>query len=151
MARVPNPRKGHNFFLVMGGVDQYLIQEISFPELSVDVVEHGDINFIVKTPGIMKIGAMELKKLSPTEATDNWAVNWLFAAQTPGIGGLIPSALTKDIIIEERDASNQVPVSKILWEGAWVSNVVRGGSTRVTSENRIESVTLQVERPIIII
>jgi hypothetical protein len=150
MARIVNPRKGHNFFLVLGGVDQFLIQEITFPDLSVDVVEHGDINYIVKTPGIMKIGPMELKKLSPTEATDNWALLWLFAAQTPGVGGLIPAALTQSVIIEERDASNMVTVSKILWEGAWVSQVQRAHSTRVASENRIESVTLQVERPIIL-
>jgi len=149
--RVANPRKIHNFFLSIDGVDQFEIQEMSFPELSLDVVEHGDTNYIVKTPGILKIGTIQLKKLKRMETTDTWAITWLFGGQNPIIGGgILPSLLVRTITIEEREASNTITVGRIVWEGAWCSNVGQNAYSRMQSENIIQDITLQVEKPLIL-
>lgn len=148
MARVPNPRKVHNFFLVVNGVDQFEIQEMTFPEISVDVVEHGDTNFIVKTPGLFKIGTIQFKKLKRIETTDSLMIEKLLFAQNPTLGGgALPSTLAENIIIEERDTTNQITVGRILWEGCWISNVGQSAFSRTASENIIQDVTVQVEKP----
>lgn len=74
-----NVAKNFRFALVIAGVDQFLIQKATLPD--VEVTEHlhaGDIGQPdVKTPGKKKIGDLVLTKLIGTANTDTWAWEWM--------------------------------------------------------------------------
>ena len=58
MAQIKNPRKVFNFsFQIMPlPIDPFLAQKVTIPEVSADVVEHGDTNHDIKTAGRVKYG-----------------------------------------------------------------------------------------------
>jgi len=85
-----DPSKVFNFAIEINGIDQFLIQEVQKPSVSVQAAEHGDYNSTIKTAGGVEVGDAELKKIKPTPEGDSFAWLWLNQAQDMNLkrGGL---------------------------------------------------------------
>ena len=147
MAKVANPRKVFQFALDAQGINQYLVQKITPPEVEIESVEHGDTNYDVKTAGKVKTGDMVLEKLKPAEGPDLWAHNWFKQAQDVLLGGgALSQVYKKDLTIRELDPSGKVTLQTHIIEGAWVKKISLNDRDRGASDNSIETVTLSVDR-----
>jgi len=147
MAQVSNPRKGFNFQIEIGGLNQFLAQKVTIPKVEVEKVEHGDTNYNVKTPGRVMVDDLVIEKLSSTPATGNWAWNWLNVAQdTTTGGGLLPLAIKQTVVIREMDATGAVALNTWVLEGCWVTSISNSDLDRMSSDNIIETVTMSVDR-----
>lgn len=77
-----NVAKGFKWLLEIDGIDAMLIQEVTLPDVDVNVIELGrGVNQTnIKVPGKKKVGTLKCKKLIPTDAVEAWAYLWLNAA-----------------------------------------------------------------------
>ena len=82
-AKVKNPRKSFMWSItfVKHPVNPYLFQKITIPEVTVEQVEHADINRDVKTAGRIKIGNLTAEKLETTSGSDTWISDWISSCQ----------------------------------------------------------------------
>lgn len=147
MAQINNPRKVFNFRLELDGVDQFEIQKVTIPEIKIDVVEHGDTNYKVKTGGMISFGDMTLEKLVPMTNVDTNFWDWISTVQDPYVGGgALPDVYMRDIVIKEMDSTGTVTLNKFLCEGCWPHTIKRNDADRMTSDNVLETITLAVTR-----
>jgi len=63
LATPVNPRKKFPWSVEFEGLEPALVQRIKIPVISVDSVEHGSSNILVKTGSMVKIADIELNKL----------------------------------------------------------------------------------------
>ncbi len=79
-----NVSRGYKFIVEIDGIDQLLVQEVTLPEDSVEVVELGaGVNdYAVKLPSRPKIGNITLKKVLSTSKPETWAYDWLEKTKT---------------------------------------------------------------------
>lgn len=147
MAKVANPRKVFNYKVEINGIDQFTIQILKLPTQEVEVVEHGDTNFKVKTGGLVTTGPMEMTRLLPITDSDTVGQNWLLLVQDAFIGGgVLPSVYKQDMVIKELDSTGTTTVNRWIVEGAWPSKIEYSDLDRTKSENYTEKLTLQVDR-----
>lgn len=141
-----NPRKVFNWRIEIDGVDQFEIQTVDLPEISVEVVEHGGPNSKKKTGGLVAFGDIVLEKVKDMLNTGTWATDWLSQVQDYRVGGgLLPDAYKRDIVIKEMDSTGTVTLSKWLCEGCWPNKVKGAKLDRMASDNTIETVTLSTD------
>ena len=146
MAQIADPRKQFNFRVTVQGLNQFLVQDISVPEESADVVEHGDFNFLVKTGGIKKIGKIVLEKISVATAPDNWLATWMQMVQNTTVGGgLLPSIYKKTVQIDQLAPDNISVINTYLCLGVWPSKRNSIEFKRTGSENTMEKLELEVD------
>lgn len=146
-AATGTPIKKFNFGIEIAGIDQLEFQDITVPDVDLDVVEHGAGNYTVKTAGLKKVGTGTLKRLKFAEsANTDFVWNWLNAAQNSQTGGGGLAIDYKLNIVFKQYAPNNVTVlAREIWVGAWVSSYKRGDFSRTSSDNVVEELTIQVD------
>ena len=82
-AKVKNPRKKFlwQITFVNHPLNPYLFQKVNLPEITIEQVEHGDVNRSVKTAGRVTVGNMSANKLETTSGSDTWLWDWLNSCQ----------------------------------------------------------------------
>lgn len=140
-----NTVKAFSYALEADGLDQFLVQEMTLPEVEVATVEHFSTTSATKTAGLVSISDMEIKKIKLADSADNWAWDWIQAVQNPltGTGGL-PSDYKRNLVVREFDAAGRTTNRWILY-GCWVKKVSTSTHNRAASENVIETVTFSVD------
>ena len=143
MAQIANVRKSFNFLIEMEGVAQAYIQEFTPPEKTIEVVEHGAANGVVKTAGRYNYGEMTLTKLRSADVAENGLWNWLNSVQNSTTQtGQNYQDYARIIVIRELSPAGAFLNS---WRiECWCSAVNLGTFNRGASENVIESATFQV-------
>ena len=151
MANVANPRKVFNFSFAILGIplNPFLFQSVDIPDREIEVVEHGDTNYDVKTGGRNKIGNLTLEKLLQTtrsiESVYFW--NWMndIANTTTG-GGLPPLQYWKNAILEEFAEDGMTVINR--WEiyECWPNKINGQNQKRMSSDNTIEKIEMSVNR-----
>ena len=149
MAQIENPRKDFAFTLLIAPdpINPFLVQEVIIPESAHDVVEHGDINFDVKTAGRTKFTTIKLKKIMTTDGADNYIWDWFLSCNDVIIGGGVPPGQYKKVITIYELAEDQVSVLNTwVLNGCWPSKVGEMTLSRQGEDNTIESIELCVDQ-----
>ena len=146
-AKVKNPRKSFMWSItfVKHPVNPYLFQKITIPEVTVEQVEHADINRDVKTAGRVTIGNLIVEKLMTTSGSDTWLHDWLYSCQDHIVGGgLVPSQYWETVIVNELAEDGVSVLNTHLFEEVWPCKVNGQELDRMASENSIESIEFSV-------
>lgn len=146
---VSNPRKGFNFSIEIinqFGTLNWLAQKVTLPDRDIDVVEHGDSNHSIKTGGRVNYNALTIEKLMTTSGPATFFHDWskLIADCVIG-GGIIPSAYKSQIIVIELAEDHATPLNKWTYFGAWPSKINGLPLDRLSSENSLEVIELQID------
>jgi phage tail-like protein len=136
------PLKQFEYVVEIDGLDTFLVQEVTLPERSVDVTEHGEGNIKRKTPGMVMIGQLVLKKLIPADTADTWAFDWFNQVQNTqtGVG---TTTFFRNVVIRLKDNAGS---SKKVFQciECFPSKIVPGSLNSTSSDNVMEEVTLEV-------
>lgn len=146
MPNISNPRKEFNFTINFEGLNPWLAQEVTTPEVSLDATAHGDANYEVKTAGMRKVGDMNIKKLCPSDATDLWVSAWIERCQSAYTqSGELPSEYKRDLMIEELGPDNITVIGR--WElvGVWPKRRGDRSLNRLSSNNILEDIDFSVD------
>lgn len=146
-AKVKNPRKKFLFSISFPKhpVNTYLCQKCDLPDITVDQVEHGDINRDVKTAGRVKIGNMKVDKLKVTSGSDTWILDWLFSCQDHLLGGgLVPSDYWETAIVNELAEDGTTVLNTWHLEEVWPTKIDGINFDRTASENTVEKIEFSV-------
>ena len=143
MAQIPNPRKQFNFTIQTPGLNPFLAQKVTIPDFEIDVVEHGDTNFDVKTGGRHKFGMVAIDKISTALGPDNWIWEWQQEIQDVFIGGgLLPSIYKRTIEIFQFSNDGISTINRWVCFGCWPHKINGVELNRLGSENTTESIEL---------
>lgn len=146
MANIQNPRKVFNFTIYVDGLNPWLAQEVTIPEVTLDKTPHGDANSEVKTAGMRKVGDMNIKKLMPSDATDLWLSAWLEQCQSAYTGsGDLPSNYKRDLIVDQLGPDNITVVGSWEIKGAFPARRGEFALNRMSSDNVIEDIDLSCD------
>src|SRR6478736_7864227 len=80
MAQIEDPKKVFQFGFLAAGLNPFEVQKVDIPDFEIEVVEHGDTNYDVKTGGRIKFGDVTLEKLRPMSGgrgRTNWIWDWI--------------------------------------------------------------------------
>jgi len=128
-------------------MNPWLAQKVNIPDISVDIVEHGDSNHDIKTGGRKKYTTINIDKISTTDGPDNYFFDWCAGVQDVVIGGgLPPSAYKRIVTIYEYSEDGQTIINTWILTGAWPSKINGIELSRTASDNTIESVELCVDK-----
>jgi phage tail-like protein len=147
MANIANPRKQFQFSITAPGLNPFLAQKVTIPGFDIDVVEHGDTNFKVKTGGIHNFGKITIEKISTALGPDNWLANWMSEVQNVILGGgLLPSIYKRTITIEQFSNDGLTIINRWICYGCWPSKRDGISLDRTSSENTMESIELETDQ-----
>lgn len=147
MAVVANPRKQFQFSIFAPGLNPFLAQKVVVPELSIDIVEHGDTNFDVKTGGRKKIGKLMIDKISTSIGPDNWIDDWMNQVANELLGGgLLPTIYKKTLTIDQYSNDGLTIINSWVCFGCWPSKRNGIELDRKGSDNTLESIELEVDQ-----
>jgi len=147
MAKIANPRKQFQFNISVPGLNPWLAQKVRLPDLEIDMVEHGDTNFIVKTAGIKKTGTLNIEKISPADGIDSYVWDWMRQIQDTDFGGGdLPSNYKVDLIVEQYSNDGVTVIGRWLLIGCWPQKVNGIEYDRTGSNNTVESIDFCVDR-----
>lgn len=147
-AKIKNPRKKFLWRIVFNEhpIESYLFQSVQLPEVSIEQVEHGDINRSVKTGGRISVGNLTCRKLETTEAGgDTWLWDWMLSCQDLLLGGGLRPAeyWTSAELFELAEDGTTVLNSWFLTE-VWPCRLNGQELDRMSSENTIEEIEFSV-------
>lgn len=148
MAKVSNPRKKFlwQITFVNHPLNPYLFQNVTIPEISIDQVEHGDINHSIKTGGRAVIGNLTAQKLETTSGSDVWLWNWLMSVQDILLGGgLIPDQYKEAVKIDELAEDGVSVLNSWICSGVWPCRVNGQNLDRMSSDNTLEDLEFSVD------
>ena len=146
-AKIKNPRKKFLFSLQFPKhpINPYLAQKVSLPDVSIDQVEHGDINRDVKTAGRVKVGNLTVEKLKITSGSDTWLWDWLNSCQDMTLGGgLTPSEYNETVRVDELAEDGVSILDSWICEEVWPSQLNGQPLNRMSSDNSIEEIEFSV-------
>lgn len=147
MAIIENPRKQFNFSIFAPGLNPFLAQKVTIPDIETDVVTHGDTNYLVKTGGIQKVGNLVIEKIAQATGPDSWVWAWIFQVQDTFIGGgLLPIIYKKTIEIQHFSVDGITVIDRWVCYGCYPSKVNGIELSRVDSNNTMENCEFQVDR-----
>lgn len=147
MAIIANPKKHFNFSVFTPGLQPMLVQKLSLPDMGFDTDEHGDLNFKVKTAGLINVGVLKIEKISPIIVGDNWIWDWLRLIQDPILGGgALPSLYKRQLIIQQLAPGGVAVLDSWTALEAYPSKINGVDFSRVDSGNTMHSVEFQVDR-----
>lgn len=147
MANIANPRKQFQFSITAPGLNPFLAQKVTIPEISVDVTEHGDTNYLVKTGGIKKIGKIQIEKISTALGPDNWLENWLAEVQNEFLGGgLLPAIYKRTLTIDQYSNDGITIINSWICYGCFPSKRDGIDLDRKGSDNTMEKIELEVDQ-----
>ena len=136
-----NTVKTFNFAIEADGLDQFLVQEMTIPEVEIASVQHFTSNSATKTAGLVSVSDLEATKIKLSDAADNWAWDWLNTAQNHVVGtGALPADYKRNIVVREMNAAGRT-VNRWILYGCWVRKVATSTHNRAASENVLETVT----------
>lgn len=148
MAKIENPRKKYNFSIqvVELPINPFLFQKVNIPEKEIQVAEHGDVNYTVKTGGRANYGNMTLEKLMLTDGADNYFWDWCSSVNDGIIGGgLVPSEYKRTLLITELAEDGTSILNTWLCTGCWPNKINGQELDRMSTENSMESIELCVD------
>lgn len=152
MANISNPRKLFCFSIrVIGApIQPFLFQQVSIPEAEVDQVEHGDLNYDVKTGGRKKFGDCKLEKLLTTTSTSQgehtYFWDWQNFVQNASVGaGAVPTLYKRTLEVKELAEDLTTVLNTWILIGCWPKKISGFDFDRMKSDNTIESVELSVD------
>lgn len=141
MAEIENPSKEFQFRITLPGLNSFLAQEVNLPEKDIDVVEHGDTNFLVKTGGMVKVGNLMIDKICPSDDTDDFVWDWLESIQSQDSGGGdLPSEYKTEGMVEQLGNDGITTVKAWLLSGCWPHKVNGVKFSRTSSSNTVERI-----------
>ena len=146
-AKVKNPRKKFLWSIkfVKHPLNPYLFQNIQLPEITVEQVNHADINRDVKTAGRISVGNMTCEKLKTTDGSDTWLWDWLMSCQDLLLGGgLTPSEYFETAIVSELAEDGKSVLNSWYVDEIWPTRLNGIDLDRAASENTIESIEFSV-------
>jgi hypothetical protein len=150
MAQIANPRKQFNFSIFCPGLNPFLAQKVTTPDIEIEEVTHGDTNHDIKTGGRLKVGSLNVDKISPATASDSWVFDWMNTIQNALLGGgALPSIYKRQITIEEYSTDGITVLNTHDYEGAWPKKRNGIELSRTQSENTLQSIEFAVDIPII--
>lgn len=146
MAKINNPRKNFNFQISIAGINPFLCQEVSLPDVDFDMVEHGDTNFDVKTAGRKKIGQMKLTKIFPSDQLDTEIRDWAGSIQDTNTGGGdLPSEYKRTIVVQQYANDGVTVVEQWEFDGVWPQKINGIQFNRRSSENTTQEIEFCVD------
>lgn len=146
-AQINNPRKKFLWSIqfVEHPVNNYLFQNITLPEVTIEQVSHGDINRDVKTAGRISVGNLTASKLETTSGSDVWIWAWLSACQNMILGGgLTPSEYWSTCIVNELAEDGVSVLNSWICSEVWPTRVNGQELDRMSSDNSIEEIEFSV-------
>ena len=149
MAQISNPRKEFNFSIQVIGapINPFLCQVVELPEVSLEVAEHGDTNYDIKTGGRSKTGNITIDKIMTTSGADNYFFDWLLSVQDPFIGGgLTPAFYKRLLLITELAEDGRSVLNTWLCQGCFPVKINGQKLDRKSSDNSMEKIELSVDR-----
>lgn len=147
MANIANPRKQFQFSISVPGLNPFLAQKVTIPEQSIDVTEHGDTNYDVKTGGRVKYGKILIDKISTALGPDNWVEDWMATVQNVFLGGgLLPSLYKQTVTIDQYSNDGVTIINSWTLYGAWPSKRNGVDLDRKGSDNTLESIELELDQ-----
>ena len=146
-AKIKNPRKTFLFQIIFTKhpINAYLFQKATIPEVSVEEVEHGDVNRSVKTAGRVSVGTLTVSKLETTSGSDTWLWDWLMSVQDMLLGGgLTPSQYWEPVQINELAEDGVSILNSWICEEVWPTRLNGQDLDRMSSDNTIEEIEFSV-------
>lgn len=146
-AKIKNPRKTFLFQIIFTKhpINAYLFQKATIPEISVEEVEHGDVNRSVKTAGRVSVGTLTVSKLETTSGSDTWLWDWLMSVQDMLLGGgLTPSQYWETVQINELAEDGVSILNSWICEEVWPTRLNGQDLDRMSSDNTIEEIEFSV-------
>lgn len=146
-AKIKNPRKTFLFQIIFTEhpINAYLFQKVTIPEVSVEEVEHGDVNRSVKTAGRVSVGTLTVSKLETTSGSDTWLWDWLMSVQDMLLGGgLTPSQYWETVQINELAEDGVSILNSWICEEVWPTRLNGQDLDRMSSDNTIEEIEFSV-------
>lgn len=147
VAKIKNPRKTFLFQIIFTKhpINAYLFQKATIPEVSVEEVEHGDVNRSVKTAGRVSVGTLTVSKLETTSGSDTWLWDWLMSVQDMLLGGgLTPSQYWETVQINELAEDGVSILNSWICEEVWPTRLNGQDLDRMSSDNTIEEIEFSV-------
>ncbi len=145
MAKIANPVKSYKYSINFNGVNQAKIQSVTVGKFEIEKVMHHDGGVEKKTPGMPKVGDIDLEKLIAMDSSDSdiweWfskAFNYKTGQQSP------PSEAMRDGTISLLDG-NENPVRTWIIENAWVCEFEPSKLADGEGTNSIDKVKLCVD------
>ena len=148
MGAYANPAKPFQFLVEIDGVEEFAVQKVTLPEITVGEVEHGAGNTTRKTAGMVTTGRCTIEKLVAGDGADVWAEVWTRLAQDPVTGGgALPQLAYRNIVIKRMDPSMTVVVQRYLLEDCFPVRYKPAELDRMQKEENIkETIELSVFR-----
>ena len=146
-AKVKNPRKKFlwQITFVNHPLNPYLFQKVNLPEITIEQVEHGDVNRSVKTAGRVTVGNMSANKLETTSGSDTWLWDWLNSCQDMVLGGgLTPSEYWETARVDELAEDGVSILNSWICEEVWPCRINGQELDRMSSDNTIEDLAFSV-------
>lgn len=150
MPQINNPRKVFNFSIFAPGLNPFLAQKVTTPDIEIDSVEHGDANYDVKTGGRLKVGSLNVEKISSATTSDSWIFDWMNTIQNAMLGGgALPIIYKRQITVEEYSTDGVTVLNTHDYDGCWPKKRNGVELSRTQSENTLQSIEFSVDIPII--
>ncbi len=145
-AKIANPRKQFQFTVIIPGLNPFLAQEVKLPDSEIDIVEHGDTNFMVKTGGMKKVGQLTVNKIKPADSLDTYMKSWQNRIQNTFTGGgQLPSQYKVSVIVEEFGNDGITVIERHQYLGCWPQKRNGVDLSRKGSDNTTESIEFCVD------
>jgi hypothetical protein len=131
-------------------LEPFAVQSITFPESSIEAVEHGHGNTKIKTGGQVTVGNLTLNRILDAGNSGLSAYFWSWHNQIQdallNAGGLAID-YKGSILIEELGAGSIIPPVVGAWEftGVWPMRIGEREYDRTSSDNVIESIEFSVD------
>lgn len=146
MAQVSNPRKDFNFQISIIGLNPFLAQQVKLPDQELDVAEHGDVNYDVKTAGRKKIGMMTVEKIFPSDELDTFIRGWMNDIQSQKTGGgQLPSQYKRSALVQQYAPDGVTVLEQWELDGIWPQKANGINFNRRSSENVMQSIEFCVD------
>lgn len=130
--------KQFQYSIEIEGLEQFLAQELTLPDVTVDEVEHGEGNIVVRTPGMMKFGDLTVSKLVASTVSDTWASDLIRQINNPDTNtGQPVTTIFKTVVIRLKDIAGNVKKTYELFD-CWIKQKTGISLSSTTSDNIIE-------------
>jgi len=147
MAQIEDPKKAFQFGYLAPGLNPYMVQKADIPDYDIEISEHGDTNYDVKTAGRIKFGNITLENLRAQSQDDNWVWRWIQSIVDPisgSIGNPLDYKRSHDIVQYDYDGLTVTDRWRLL--GVFPIKINGQKLDRTKSENAMDSITLSVDR-----
>lgn len=147
MANVSNPHKRFQFSVFIFGMNPFLCQKITTAGRTIEQVEHGEGNHVIKTAGQVKLDNVTMEKIANASQIDRIIYGWITSIQNEITGGgVVPEIYKKAFQIQKLAVDMVTPIGTWNYIGAWPCKINGVELDRVSSDNTIESIEFSVDQ-----